>query len=1127
MSCTCDCKCGCCTGTNVITPEPIYNRPGLDEIQYRIGEHGSFYETMLARLSSKDFPALTGLTVRTPDDPSIALLDIWAVAADVLTFYQERIANEGYLRTATERRSVLELARLIGYMPRPGVSASVYLAYTVDSNATEPVELPEGSRAQSVPGPGEMPQSFETSEKFVARKEWNAIKPRLRRPQTVLNIIEGSDDKPGPGIYLKGTNLNLKVNDALLLSFGVWTPKPFRISGVEENAADGYTYAQLSGWLSSDPLHASAPTQFRRAVQSYDASLADIAGSASVAVEFLEAGREFLSWFYEQSLSQTVPPDVSKVLDNLDLVAAIVQTFERLRETAVLALPDSALVALSPGLVRSIKSLLIRINELIEGPSSGTIEAQGALVIDALMGAKAGGDSIDAQQDKRLITLTRNVVRKLALPPSVPLRDSQSLERSPGVLFDTQSDVGARLVGAMQPSVADALTQATRNLKAAPSTMIHAFVLRQKALLFGATAPKKVTSVSANTGVAQMEEWSDADVLSAEEMDAVHLDAAYEKVKPGSWVMLDFSGLRGASIGSLKPASELLVAQAGTVDAKIARSEYNFSGQTTRLGLVNPSGATQQWFDQTAVSGGGTVGATPSPAPGFALIRRTAAYFDSEELTLADEVITTKICGGDQWIETDGLVTGLQSGRWLMVSGERADIEATSGVNAGELVMLEAVRQYVEKQLPQDGVASESGMALSGFLPGDSIHTYLKLARPLAYCYKRDTAAINANVVKATNGETRNEVLGAGDSSLRMQTFALRQPPLTFVASPDPSGAKSTLKVYVNDVEWHEADALIDLGPNEHGFVTGTDDNSGTSVIFGNGITGALVPTGIENIKAIYRNGIGIGGNVKAGQISQLMSRPLGIKAVINPLGASGGADRETRDQARRNAPLAVRSLDRLVSTEDYADFAHTFAGIGKAVSARLEWNGVETVFMTIAGAGDIPIDKTSDLYANLVAALREFGDPYQPFRVETRELLLLAMSARLAINPDYIWSDVVDWVRASLLDRFSFERRNLGQSVALSELIASIQSVQGVAWVDVDALGAVSQIASDGQLRSPQEVSVEVRKIFDKASATGRPSPLVRVRGIHRKGKVIAPAQVAFFVPEAPETIILNKVEV
>ena len=105
------------------------------------------------------------------------MLDAWATVADVLTFYQERIANEGYLRTATERRSVLELARLVGYRLRPGVAASAFLAFSwikvVPSRS-------RGARApQSIPGPGELPQSFETSEPLAARVEWNEIKPRL------------------------------------------------------------------------------------------------------------------------------------------------------------------------------------------------------------------------------------------------------------------------------------------------------------------------------------------------------------------------------------------------------------------------------------------------------------------------------------------------------------------------------------------------------------------------------------------------------------------------------------------------------------------------------------------------------------------------------------------------------------------------------------------------------------------------------------------------------------------------------------------------------------------------------------------------------------------------------------
>src|SRR6266850_8618623 len=105
--------CGCCAGTAIDTPAAKFNRAGLLAIAYRVGSHAEFRQTLLARLLSTDYPALAPLTTRAPDDYTIALCDSFAVLADVLTFYQERIANESYLGTATERRSVLMLARLI------------------------------------------------------------------------------------------------------------------------------------------------------------------------------------------------------------------------------------------------------------------------------------------------------------------------------------------------------------------------------------------------------------------------------------------------------------------------------------------------------------------------------------------------------------------------------------------------------------------------------------------------------------------------------------------------------------------------------------------------------------------------------------------------------------------------------------------------------------------------------------------------------------------------------------------------------------------------------------------------------------------------------------------------------
>jgi predicted phage baseplate assembly protein len=324
----------------------------------------------------------------------------------------------------------------------------------------------------------------------------------------------------------------------------------------------------------------------------------------------------------------------------------------------------------------------------------------------------------------------------------------------------------------------------------------------------------------------------------------------------------------------------------------------------------------------------------------------------------------------------------------------------------------------------------------------------------------------------------------------------------------------------VNEVEWHEVENLAELEPIDLKFITRTSDDDKTTVIFGNGQQGARLPTGIENIRAIYRSGIGKAGNVKAAQISLLMTRPLGVKEVINPLRASGGADKESRDQARKNTPLAVLALDRLVSTQDYADFTRKFAGIGKASAVPLSDGNHQLVQVTIAGADDIPIDKSSDLYQSLFKALHDFGDPYLPIQVEMRELILILISANVRILPDYLWESVATKIRIKLLDTFSFERRELGQDVLLSEVISAIQSVEGVAYVDVDLLGGVSEKNETGALRTPKEIAEMIQSMIEEQA--DKPNSRIRVNLATKDH----PAQIAFLTPDVEATLILNEVK-
>src|SRR5439155_7726569 len=78
-------------------------------------------------------------------------------------------------------------------------------------------------------------------------------------------------------------------------------------------------------------------------------------------------------------------------------------------------------------------------------------------------------------------------------------------------------------------------------------------------------------------------------------------------------------------------------------------------------------------------------------------------------------------------------------------------------------------------------------------------------------------------------------------------------------------------------------------------------------------------PEAKNNIGArSYRIGGGSLGNVNANTLTSLGRALAYIEAVTNPLPATGGADRETIDEAKNRAPYTIKSRDRAVTSEDY-----------------------------------------------------------------------------------------------------------------------------------------------------------------------------------------------------------------
>ena len=867
--------CGCCEGIAPATPQRTHNRPGLSAIAYRVGTHAQFRETMRARLSESGLPALRGLKTRDDDDFTMALLDAWATVSDVLTFYQERIANEFYLRTATERVSLLELARLIGYELRPGVAASAYLAFTIEdppgatrqtANALgvpRSTTIEAGVKVQSIPGPGEQAQTFETVEQIEARIEWNAIRPRL----TTRHPIKGDASV----LYFAGFATGLKKGDGLLL-----TPD------------DG-----------SDPV-------FRQVAE--------------------------------------VRPDDARQRTEIRL-----------------------------------QPLPVALPVVVIGGKFGVAFAPAPIT------RKFIGKTISAPDFKAISLVSKFLIADI---------------------FDNLAAV------------------------APPPPGVLAF--RTRASIFGHNAPKWETlpvsqrigefgpTTSTTTGFipgqysTRQNSWAEEKLSNYHDEPAgtrnIYLDNVLSTVVEGSRVVLKDGD-------TAKPYAVKNVAE-------VSKADFTLSAKVTRLTLDSNAG-----FSSFS-------------------IRNTTIFAQSEELPLARLPIEAPVA--QSVIELDGFVDGLFAGQRIIVCGE---LDEVRGVRACELAVIDKVEQVLQTD---------------GF-------TRLTLHAALANSYVRETVTINANVALATHGETvqgipgiNEEILGSGDATQAFQQFTLRQPPLTYTSAATPSGAQTTLEVRVNDLLWREAPGFFGHGPDERIYITRHDDAGNTTVMFGDGRTGARLPTGQQNVRARYRKGIGLAGNVKANQLSQLMARPLGVKGALNPIAASGAADPESRDDARRNAPLTVLTLGRIVSLQDYEDFARAFAGIDKAL-ATWAWHGERrVVFVTVAGSNGAEVSRDSPLYQHLLKAMLAAGDPQVPLIVQSYEPRLFQLAAAVKVDADFLPEKVLAAVEQRLRTQFSFAARSLGQPVSLSEVVAVMQNVRGVVAVDVNAFFAseVNATATAAELK-------------------------------------------------------------
>lgn len=195
-------------------PQVIFNPAGRSAIAYRIGDYTSFRRALLLPLKDNNNNAIENELANwfpgAEGDLAVQMVEWWAYLADILTFYNDRIANESYLRTAVLPESVQRSIRLLGYRPRPGIGARGIVAALV--NTTKSFTLPQGYQIQSKPKPGQQPQIFELD-----------VDTPVQFPDAIAaEPLSAEQLLTGNSVLLKGSVNTVKLDDRLLLLEKGW-----------------------------------------------------------------------------------------------------------------------------------------------------------------------------------------------------------------------------------------------------------------------------------------------------------------------------------------------------------------------------------------------------------------------------------------------------------------------------------------------------------------------------------------------------------------------------------------------------------------------------------------------------------------------------------------------------------------------------------------------------------------------------------------------------------------------------------------------------------------------------------------------------------------------------------------
>ena len=336
------------------------------------------------------------------------------------------------------------------------------------------------------------------------------------------------------------------------------------------------------------------------------------------------------------------------------------------------------------------------------------------------------------------------------------------------------------------------------------------------------------------------------------------------------------------------------------------------------------------------------------------------------------------------------------------------------------------------------------------------------------------TAGQSSIDITCVQGETvEQEVLGSSDGTAD-QRFKLTRPEVIELSE--------TVQVLSDTWQtWLRKTDFIDSGSNDLHYRVEYDSSGYAYIVFGDGSNGKAPVAGSNNVRCSYRVGGGEEGNVPANTVSELISSISEVTAVNNSAAASGGAEKESIEHARKYGPASLGIIERAVTQSDYKYLAEQFVsgqfgGIAKAAAIV---TALTVKMMIVPTSGGTP---TQGLKDALLEYLNDKKEVCTSLEIADPVYKIIDITMDLYVEKNYSQTLVENNVRSALANFLSpvFQDQDglyiheFGRDIYMSDLYNIIESIQGVHHSDI-SLPAANVTVDDDEIAKMGTLSITV----------------------------------------------------